>query len=160
MTPTVRCLAVRDLGAAVQFYEGVLGFELEVRSPGHGSPCSVAGGSPPLAKCAGRPWSWVTFARWKCPSSPEVWNRLVIEVADLGSRVEALQALGVTIRTGISAGVGVLQVLSGRPIWRTPSSCSSGRPGTTSGRGHAGRVGGSARYALVSNYHSEKEITK
>ena len=132
VTPTVRYF-VRDLGAAVEFYQGVLGFELEVRSPPwfamlRGAALRL------LLSVPGGPGAGSPLPDGSVPE-PGGWNRLVIEVADLGSRVEALQALGVTIRTGISAGIGVLQVLLADPsdnlvelFERTPGDHERARP--------------------------------
>jgi catechol 2,3-dioxygenase-like lactoylglutathione lyase family enzyme len=51
---------------------------------------------------------------------PGGWNRISLETADLGGKVEALRAAGVSFRNDIVTGVGGKQVLlddpSGNPV--------------------------------------------
>ncbi len=116
-TPTIRYF-VQDMDAAVDFYCQLLGFEEEVRSnmvfamlyrddlrlllsvPGtHAGGHALSDGTVP---------------------SPGGWNRMLIQVSNLDTTVDALRRAGVHFRDDTVAGVAVRQVLledpSGNPI--------------------------------------------
>ena len=106
---------VADIDAAVAFYCDDLGFEQELRpSPAfamlyHGDLrllLSVPGGAHALPDGS--------------LPDPGGWNRILIQVPDLGAAVEALRARGVRFRHEIVSGVGVRQALledpSGNPV--------------------------------------------
>jgi len=108
---------VSDVDVAVEFYIGILGFELVERwgppfamvkrgdlmlwlsGPGSSASRTLADGSKPL---------------------PGGWNRLVLETDDLVSLVEQLTQSGAHFRSNIVSGPGGRQVLvndpSGNPI--------------------------------------------
>lgn len=108
---------VRDVDASVDFYIGVLGFDLVEKwgppfamvkrgdltlwlsGPGSSASRPLTDGSKPL---------------------PGGWNRLVLETNDLASVVEKLTQSGAHFRSGIVSGPGGKQVLiddpSGNPI--------------------------------------------
>jgi catechol 2,3-dioxygenase-like lactoylglutathione lyase family enzyme len=108
---------VSDVDVAVEFYIGILGFELVERwgppfamvkrgdlmlwlsGPGSSASRTLADGSKPL---------------------PGGWNRLVLETDDLVSLVEKLTQSGAHFRSNIVSGPGGRQVLvndpSGNPI--------------------------------------------
>jgi catechol 2,3-dioxygenase-like lactoylglutathione lyase family enzyme len=108
---------VSDVDAAMAFYIGFLGFELEEKwgppfamirrgdltlwlsGPGSSAARPLADGSTPV---------------------PGGWNRLVLETDDLVSLVEKLTVSGARFRSGIISGPGGQQVLvddpSGNPI--------------------------------------------
>jgi len=115
MMSTVRYL-VDDVDAAIAFYE-ILGFKLADRW------------GPPFAIVKRRGLSiWLsgpgTSARKKLKSGevpvPGGWNRVVIEVKDIDSTVQALEAKGARFRSKPIKGPGGKQVLvedpSGNPL--------------------------------------------
>ena len=61
--------------------------------------------------------------------APGRWNRIALQVADLAAAVAALRAAGARFRAGMAAGVGVRQVLAGRPV-RQPRRAVRARPRT------------------------------
>ena len=113
--PVIRYL-VRDVDAALPFYQA-LGFELEDRwgppfailirdglslwlsGPGSSASKPLPDGAQPL---------------------PGGWNRIVIEVADLGAMVDRLRATGARFLSEPIAGPGGTQMLvddpSGNPV--------------------------------------------
>jgi predicted enzyme related to lactoylglutathione lyase len=108
---TVRYV-VRDVGAAIDFYAGLLGFALIERyGPAmailerDGLMLWVAG---PLAS-ASRP-----LPDGRQPTHGG-WSRFVLEVADLGQAVEELSGRGVTFVQGIIEGPGGRQTLCEDP---------------------------------------------
>lgn len=108
---------VSDVDASVDFYIGILGFDLVERwgppfamvkrgdltlwlsGPGSSASRALADGSTPL---------------------PGGWNRLVLETDDLAALVEKLTHSGAQFRSGVVSGPGGKQVLindpSGNPI--------------------------------------------
>jgi len=120
-TVSVRYI-VDDVDAAIAFYCGHLGFqELMHPDPAFamltrgdlrlvlGSPIGPdhrGGGSRPMPD--GR------------KQEPGGWNRIMLEVPDLGATVEALRRQGDRFRNDIVTGVGVKQILledpSGNPV--------------------------------------------
>ena len=108
---------VSNVDASVDFYTGILGFDLVEKwgppfamvkrgdltlwlsGPGSSASRPLADGSKPL---------------------PGGWNRLVLETGDLVSLVEKLTQSGAHFRSGIVSGPGGKQVLiddpSGNPI--------------------------------------------
>jgi catechol 2,3-dioxygenase-like lactoylglutathione lyase family enzyme len=103
---------VSDVDAAVAFYVGQLGLELErqfgpaIAILRHGPvQLWVAG---PLAS-ASRP-----MPDGRRPE-PGGWNRIVIEVSDLAARVSQLKAAGVRFRNDIVEGPGGRQILAEDP---------------------------------------------
>ena len=98
---------VSDVGRAVAFYTTHLGFELAQRS---GKAFGrVANGSITVylsgpGSSGARPMPDGT------PQRPGGWNRIVLEVADLPARVEALRRAGVRFRNAIETGPGGRQI--------------------------------------------------
>jgi catechol 2,3-dioxygenase-like lactoylglutathione lyase family enzyme len=114
--PAMRYL-VADVGAAVDFYVGLLGFaEVERYGPAmaivelDGARLWLAGPTASAARAMpdGR------------KPEPGGWNRLVVEVDDLSATVAALRAAGVAFRNDVISGPGGSQVLiedpSGNPV--------------------------------------------
>lgn len=113
---TIRYL-VHDVDAALDFYVGRLGFTLTQRW------------GPPFAMVAlGDLTLWLsgpgTSASRPMPDgaqpAPGGWNRLVLEVSDFDTRIEALRAAGVRMRSDVVSGPGGRQILiedpSGNPV--------------------------------------------
>jgi catechol 2,3-dioxygenase-like lactoylglutathione lyase family enzyme len=110
---------VNDVDAAIAFYEGILGFKLDMHpSPffamlSHGDlrlvlsvPNPSAGGGQPMPD--GR------------QQTPGGWNRFAIEVSDIATMVEKLRKAGARFRNDIVHGVGGKQIIvddpSGNPV--------------------------------------------
>ena len=105
---------VDDVDAAIDFYTGLLGFEV-VMHP-----------APPFAMLArddlrlllsapgGGPGGGAAMPDGRLPE-PGGWNRFQIEVEDLDAEVEALRAAGATFRNEIVSGVGGRQILVDDP---------------------------------------------
>jgi catechol 2,3-dioxygenase-like lactoylglutathione lyase family enzyme len=106
-----------DVDAAVAFYVGRLGFDVEMR-PGPGFAMLSRGDlrlllNRPGAGGAGQP------ADGRTPESGG-WNRIQLEVSDLAREVEALRAAGASFRGEIVTGQGGSQILlddpAGNPV--------------------------------------------
>jgi catechol 2,3-dioxygenase-like lactoylglutathione lyase family enzyme len=110
---------VGDIDAAIAFYTGHLGFELQMHpAPPFAMlrrgdlrlvlsvPNPVGGGGQPMPDGTAQ--------------TPGGWNRFAIEVDDLDARVEVLRKAGVALRNEIVTGVGGKQVIvddpSGNPV--------------------------------------------
>ena len=110
---------VDDTDAAVGFYRDLLGFEVIAR-PGPGFAILARG---PLRLLLSEPRGPGGAAQampdGRVPE-PGGWNRIQLEVADLGSDVDALTHAGATFRNEITHGRGGDQILvedpSGNPI--------------------------------------------
>jgi catechol 2,3-dioxygenase-like lactoylglutathione lyase family enzyme len=113
---TVRYI-VSNVDAAIAFYTGVLGFELEEHM------------GPPFARVSfGDLTLWLagpgSSAARPMPDGrqpvPGGWNRLVIEVTDIEATVARLEAAGATFRNEPLRGPGGTQIVvndpSGNPI--------------------------------------------
>lgn len=108
---------VKDVGRAIDFYTQQLGFNLDAkRLPAFGQ-VSIgelklilsgpgASGSRPMPDGQ--------------QQAPGGWNRVVLKVADLSSRIEALKKAGLHLRNEMETGPGGRQVLledpDGNPI--------------------------------------------
>ncbi len=110
---------VDDVDAAIDFYTGQLGFE-EVMHP-----------APSFAMLARGELRFILSAPGAAPGGgqsmpdgqrpqPGGWNRIQLEVSDLGETVAKLRAQGVRFRNEIVEGVGGKQILvedpAGNPI--------------------------------------------
>ncbi len=108
---TVRYL-VHDVGAAVDFYVGALGFELVER---FGPAIAILGRGDLTLWVAGP----VASAARPMPDGrkpePGGWNRFVIETEDLPGLVATLRAHGVPFRNEIVEGPGGKQILCEDP---------------------------------------------
>ncbi len=113
---------VDDVDAAIEFYEGLLGFEVEM----HPAPpfAMLARGDLRLAlnQPGGRDaqgGGGRTLADGRSPE-PGGWNRIALEVDDLPGTVERLRGEGAHFRSDIIKGMGVEQVIvddpSGNPV--------------------------------------------
>ena len=116
-TPTIRYF-VEDLEPAVAFYRQYLGFEQEVR-PSPVFAMLYRGDLRLLLSVPGTHPGGHALTDGTVPSAGG-WNRILIQVADLDSTVEALRQAGVHFRDDRPSGVAVRQVLlddpSGNPI--------------------------------------------
>ena len=113
---TIRYL-VTDVERSVAFYTGLLGFKLEKQM----GPAIAMVSSGDLTLWLAGPQS---SAARPMPDGrrpePGGWNRLVLEVADLPSRVAELKQLGMRFRNEVVVGPGGKQILlddpDGNPI--------------------------------------------
>src|ERR1700746_1314925 len=110
---------VDDVDAAIAFYTRHLGFT-EVMHPAPAFAMLSRGDLRlVLSKPGGGPGGGQAMPDGSVPA-PGGWNRLTIEVSDLGSTVEKLRAAGVRFRNEIVTGTGGRQILaedpSGNPV--------------------------------------------
>ena len=108
---------VRDVDEAVDFYTRHLGFTLDRKM---GPAIAFVTRDDLLLWLAGPPSSAARPMPDGRKPEPGGWNRLVLEVEDLASRVAGLKDAGVTFRNDIVTGPGGSQILaedpSGNPI--------------------------------------------
>ena len=117
-TVSVRYI-VDDVDAAIEFYTGQLGFT-EVMHPAPSFAMLSRGDLRfILSAPGGGPGGGAAMPDGTRPA-PGGWNRVQLEVEDLGAKVEALRAAGTSFRNEIVEGVGGRQILledpSGNPI--------------------------------------------
>lgn len=108
---------VRDVDEAVDFYTRHLGFTLDRKM---GPAIAFVTRDDLLLWLAGPPSSAARPMPDGRKPEPGGWNRLVLEVEDIVSRVASLKDGGVTFRNDIVTGPGGSQILvedpSGNPI--------------------------------------------
>lgn len=110
---------VHDVGAAIPFYVGQLGFELVM----HPAPAfamlargdlRLALSAPNSAGGGGQAMPDGTLPQ------PGGWNRFAVEVSDIAAKVAELRAAGARFRNDVVTGVGGKQVIvedpSGNPV--------------------------------------------
>ena len=107
-----------DVVAAVAFYVGHLGFEVETQ-PGPGFAVLSRGNLRLLLNRPGAGGAGQPMPDGRRPE-PGGWNRFQLEVADLRREVEALRGAGASFRNDVVTGRGGSQILledpSGNPI--------------------------------------------
>ncbi len=108
---TVRYL-VRDVGLAVAFYTGQLGFDLRQQ---FGPAMAILAHGDLTLWLAGPPASASRPMPDGRQPEPGGWNRFVLEVDDLPALVERLKAAGVPFRNDIVSGPGGQQILCEDP---------------------------------------------
>jgi catechol 2,3-dioxygenase-like lactoylglutathione lyase family enzyme len=113
---TVRYL-VRDVDAAISFYTGHLGFTLEQQM---GPAFAVVTRDDLLLWLSGPQSSAARPMPDGRRPEPGGWNRLVVEVEDLETKVAELRKAGATFRNEIVTGPGgkqiVLDDVDGNPV--------------------------------------------
>jgi len=117
-TVSVRYI-VHDVDAAIAFYSGQLGFRLEFHpSPGF-AMLSRGGLRLLLSTPTGGGGAAQAMPDGRKPE-PGGWNRIQLEVDDLGREVEKLRAAGARFRNEIVTGNGGKQILvddpAGNPV--------------------------------------------
>ena len=101
---------VSDVEAAIAFYSGQLGFRLEFHpSPGF-AMLSRGGLRLLLSTPGGGGGAGQAMPDGRKPE-PGGWNRIQLEVADLGREVERLRTAGARFRNEIVVGNGGKQIL-------------------------------------------------
>ena len=109
---------VADVDAAVAFYTQLLGFQLDLQ-PGPGFAIVSRGDLQLLLNQPGAGGAGQSMSTGQHPA-PGGWNRIQIEVEDLGAAVQRLTVGGSRFRNEIVAGNGGKQILlddpSGNPI--------------------------------------------
>jgi catechol 2,3-dioxygenase-like lactoylglutathione lyase family enzyme len=111
---------VNDVDAAIAFYCGLLGFQEQM----HPAPTFAMLSRGDLRLVINMPGGGPGGGSQAMPDgtmpTPGGWNRITLEVADLGATVDALRAAGAYFRNEIVTGVGGKQILvddpSGNPI--------------------------------------------
>ena len=114
---TVRYI-VADVEAAVSFYTGLLGFQVEMQ-PGPGFASLTRGDLRLLLNQPGAGGAGQAMPDGRLPE-PGGWNRIQLETPDLDAAVDALQQAGARFRNEIVVGRGGKQIIvedpSGNPI--------------------------------------------
>jgi catechol 2,3-dioxygenase-like lactoylglutathione lyase family enzyme len=105
-TATVRYF-VDDLDRAIDFYAGALDFEVEL----HPSPHFAMLYRGDLRLLLSDPAGGGHVLPDGTVAGPGGWNRISLRVTDIAESVAALRARGVRLRTDVTTGVGVRQVL-------------------------------------------------
>ena len=109
---------VADVDAAVQFYTGLLDFQLEMQ-PGPGFASLSRGDLRLLLNQPGAGGAGQAMPDGRMPE-PGGWNRIQLEVEDLAATVERLTEAGARFRNELVIGRGGNQILledpSGNPI--------------------------------------------
>jgi catechol 2,3-dioxygenase-like lactoylglutathione lyase family enzyme len=117
-TVSVRYI-VDDVDAAVAFYTGHLGFELEFR-PAPGFARLARGALRLLLNAATGPGGAAQPMPDGRTPAPGGWNRIQLPVEDLAATVQTLRSAGCTFRSDIITGFGGKQILlddpSGNPV--------------------------------------------
>jgi catechol 2,3-dioxygenase-like lactoylglutathione lyase family enzyme len=117
-TVSVRYI-VDDVDVAIEFYTGQLGFT-EVMRPAPTFAMLSRGDLRFLLSAPGGPGGGGASMPDGTQPRPGGWNRVQIEVENLGATVESLRAAGGSFRGEIIEGVGGRQILvedpSGNPI--------------------------------------------
>ncbi len=109
-------IIVADVGAAVAFYTGPLGFSLDAQTPVFAAV--IKGGLKLLLSgsrsAGGKPLSNGT------EQAPGGWNRVMLTVTDVAAEIARLKAAGVKFRgepvTGPAGTLAILDDPSGNPI--------------------------------------------
>ena len=109
---------VADVEAAIAFYTGRLGFQLDMH-PAPGFARVARGDLHLLLNRPGAGGAGQVMPDGQAPA-PGGWNRIQVEVADLAGMVEELKAAGCRFRSEIVTGNGGRQILvedpSGNPV--------------------------------------------
>jgi catechol 2,3-dioxygenase-like lactoylglutathione lyase family enzyme len=110
---------VDDVDAAVAFYEGRLGFDVDAR-PGPGFAIVSRGPMRLLLSTPSGPGGAAQAMPDGRVPEPGGWNRIQLEVDDLVAVVDELREAGASFRNDIVTGRGGKQILlddpSGNPI--------------------------------------------
>ena len=110
---------VADVDAAIAFYTGTLGFQLDMH-PAPGFAIVSRGDLRLVLSQPGGPGGGgQAMPNGQLPA-PGGWNRILIEVEDLAATVQELKGAGGRFRNEIVTGIGGKQILledpSGNPI--------------------------------------------
>jgi catechol 2,3-dioxygenase-like lactoylglutathione lyase family enzyme len=100
---------VSDVAAAVEFYRGLLGFEVDMQF-GPGFAMLSRGPLQLLMNAPGAGGAGAAMPDGALPQ-PGGWNRIQIDVEDLDGRVGELRRAGATFRNEIVQGNGGRQIL-------------------------------------------------
>lgn len=117
---------VNDVGAALGFYTGLLGFSLDMH-PAPGFAALSRGDLQLLLNQPGAGGAGQAMPDGQRPV-PGGWNRIQLEVDTLDSLVDALRTQGVTLRNEIVQGNGGRQILVEDPSGNPIELFEAGRP--------------------------------
>src|SRR5262245_32828443 len=100
---------VKDVDKSVEFYTNHLGFKLDPRYPA-GPPFAAVSNSSLTLYLSGPKSSGARPLPDGRKQEPGGWNRIVLEVDDPASRVEAMKKAGLRFRNEIEKGPGGKQI--------------------------------------------------
>ena len=110
---------VDDVSTAVAFYQGKLGFKLDLQSGPYFAALSRGGVQLLLSPTKGPGGASQPMPDGKRPL-PGGWNRIVLYVPDVQGEVDRLRKAGVPFRNEIITGLGGKEILlddpSGNPV--------------------------------------------
>jgi len=110
---------VDDVGAAVAFYQGKLGFRLDMQSGPYFAALTKGGVQLLLSPTKGPGGASQPMPDGQRPQ-PGGWNRIVLYVPDVQGEVDRLRKAGVAFRNQVIAGPGGKEILlndpSGNPV--------------------------------------------
>jgi catechol 2,3-dioxygenase-like lactoylglutathione lyase family enzyme len=110
---------VNDVSAAVAFYEGKLGFKLDMQSGPYFAALTKGGVQLLLSPTKGPGGASQPMPDGQRPL-PGGWNRIVLYVPDVQGEVDRLRKSGVAFRNQVVAGPGGKEILledpSGNPV--------------------------------------------
>ncbi|MFL5297901.1 MAG: VOC family protein [Phenylobacterium sp.] len=110
---------VVDVSTAVAFYQGKLGFKLDLQSGPYFAALSRGGVQLLLSPTKGPSGASQPMPDGKRPL-PGGWNRIVLYVPDVQGEVDRLRKAGVPFRNEIITGLGGKEILlddpSGNPV--------------------------------------------
>ena len=125
---SIRYIA-NDVDAAIEFYTGLLDFEVEIR-PAPGFAALKRGDLQLLLNAPGAGGAGASMSDGTAPT-PGGWNRFRLEFKDLESVVASLKTKGAKFRNEIVEGNGGKQILiedpSGNPVELFEPRRSQGR---------------------------------
>lgn len=110
---------VDDVDAAIRFYTGHLGFDVELHPATTFAIVTYGDLRLMLSAASGSGGGAQAMPDGRKPE-PGGWNRFQIEVDDLHSEVERLRGAGVVFRNDVVTGIGARQILlddpAGNPV--------------------------------------------
>jgi len=98
---------VKDIHRSVMFYTQQLGFKLDMQNPPAFAQVSIANLKLILSGPGASGSRPMPDGRHQEPGG---WNRLILRVANLEGRIEALQKLGLHFRNNMESGPGGKQI--------------------------------------------------
>ena len=111
---------VDDIEPAIEFYTKQLGFETKMKNAPYFAMLARDNVNFVLSTPFGPGGAAKPMSDGSKPEAGTGWNRMIIDVKDLGAEIERLKAAGVHFRNDIATGPGGSEVIlddpSGNPV--------------------------------------------